>query len=116
MAIFSPGQLTVACVACLSLGLSTAAMAHAESIDDMVHTTAALESPFWGYLYGNGFGYLDADRAFADGTAACEDRKAGIPPPEVMASLRVRGYTAEEAKAIVLAELDASDSRAHYVC
>ncbi len=36
--------------------------------------------------------------------------------PEVMASLRERGYTAEEAKAIVLAELDASDSRAHYVC
>ncbi len=109
-------QLTVGCVVLASLGLGAIPSAHAETIDEMVHSTFALESPFWAYLYENGFGYLDADRTFTDGTTACENRKARIPQDEVTSSLQARGYTAEEARAIVLAELDASDSLAHYVC
>ena len=91
-------------------------MAGADTIDQMVHNSGALESPFWSYLYKNGFGYLDAQRVGYDGSIACANRKAGVPPYQVIPLLESRGYTAGEAQGIVLAEESASESQAFPVC
>ena len=98
-----------------TLTLITAPMAGADTINEMVENTGALEMPFWSYLYENGFGYLDAQRVSNDGKIACANRKAGVPPDQITPLLALRGYTAEEARGIVLAEQSGQDS-IHSVC
>ena len=90
-------------------------MASADTIDEMVKGTGALESPFWRSLYENGYGYLDAQRVSNDGKIACANRQAGVPPYQITPLLQSRGYSSEEAWAIVLAE-DAARESAHAVC
>jgi hypothetical protein len=103
------------CVMVATLGLVTAPLAGAETINDMVQNTGALEMPFWAYLYENGYGYLDAQRVSYDGNIACANRKAGVPPYQITPLLESRGYTADEALAIVLAESSGSES-VHTFC
>jgi hypothetical protein len=109
-------RLTAACVMVITVGLGAAPLAGADTIDQMVHNSGALESPFWRYLYENGFGYLDAQRVNSDGQIACANRKAGVPPYQIIPLLKSRGYTAAEAQGIVLAEQAASESQAFPVC
>jgi hypothetical protein len=108
--------LAAGCLIAVALGLATAPPAGADTIDEMVHNSGALESPFWSYLYKNGFGYLDAQRVNNDGQIACANRKAGVPPYQVIPLLQARGYTAPEAQGIVLAEERASESQGFPVC
>ena len=98
------------CVMVATLGLATAPVAGADTINEMVENTGALEMQFWSYLYENGFGYLDAQRVSNDGKIACANRKASVPPDQIAPSLASRGYTEKEARGIVLAEQSGQDS------
>lgn len=98
-----------------ALGLAAAPAAHADTITEMVKNTGALESPFWAYMYENGFGYLDAARVSNDGKIACVNRKAGVPGDQIAALLQIRDYTAKEATAIVAADRSGSTS-VHSFC
>jgi hypothetical protein len=109
-------RLSACCVMAATLGMATAQLAGADTIDEMVHNSGALESPFWRYLYEHGYGYLDAQRANSDGMIACANRKAGVLPYQVIPLLKSRGYTGAEAQGIVLAEETASESQAFPVC
>jgi hypothetical protein len=52
-------RLTAGCVMAITLGLVTAPLAGAETIDQMVQDNpGALESPLWRQLHENGCGYL----------------------------------------------------------
>ena len=90
-------------------------MASADTINEMVQNTGALESPFWRQLYENGYGYLDAQRVNNDSKIVCVNRQAGVPPYQITPLLQSRGYTETEAWELVLAEMTASDS-VHSVC
>jgi hypothetical protein len=103
------------CVMVATLGLVTAPVAGADTINEMVENTGALEMPFWSYLYESGFGYLDAQRVNNDGKIACANRTAGVPPDQIAPLLASRGYTEKEAWGIVLAEQSGQDS-VHSVC
>ncbi|MBX7435574.1 hypothetical protein JDV09_26300 [Mycobacterium sp. Y57] len=107
--------LLLSCALAAVVGLTGAPLASADTIDEMVKGTGALESPFWRSLYENGYGYLDAQRVSNDGKIACVNRQAGVPPYQITPLMQSRGYTSEEAWAIVLAEEAASES-AHAVC
>jgi hypothetical protein len=110
-------QLVAGCLFTAAFALATTTpMAVADTIDEMVRNSGALESPFWSYLYNNGYGYLDAKRVNDDGQIACANRNAGVPPDQVIPLLQSRGYTAREARGIVLAEQAASKSQAFPVC
>ena len=63
------------------------------------------------YLWENGFGYLSISRAWFDGNIACQNRRAGVPPTQVIPLLESRGYTAAEAQALVKAEATAVGDR-----
>jgi hypothetical protein len=109
-------RVIAGCVIAATLGLGSAAPADADTIDQMVQNSGALESPFWRYLYEHGYGYLDAKRVNDDGNIACANRKAGVPPSQVIPLLESRSYSKEEAQGIVLAEEAASKSQAFPVC
>ncbi|PRC43028.1 hypothetical protein C6A85_000000107460 [Mycobacterium sp. ITM-2017-0098] len=102
--------------ALVAIGGAAAPSAGADTITEMVENTFAEESPFWSYLYDNGYGYLDAKSVSNDGKIACVNRKAGVPPYQVTDLLVARGYTPVEAGGIITAEQAASESRAHPVC
>lgn len=108
-------RLMACSVIAATLGLVTAPMAVADTINEMVENTGALEMPFWSYLYENGFGYLDAQRVSDDGQIACVNRKAGVSPHQIASLLASRGYTEDEARAIVSAEQSGQNS-VHSVC
>ncbi|MDP7723959.1 hypothetical protein [Mycobacterium sp. TY814] len=109
-------QLAAIWATTLTVGLAMAPLASAETIDEMVHNSGALESPFWSYLYKHGFGYLDAQRVNNDGQITCTNRKAGVTASQIASLLETRGYTAPEAQGIVSAEQAASQSQAFPVC
>ena len=109
-------RLTAGCVMAITLGLVTAPLAGADTIDQLVQNTGARESPFHAYLEDNGFGYLDAQRVYNDSQIICANKGAGVPPYQVIPLLQSRGYTADEAQAIVAAEKAASESGAHPWC
>lgn len=69
------------------------------------------ESRFIAYLWENGFGYLDIQRVWDDGNIACQNRKAGVPPTQVIPLLQSRGYSESEAQALVIAETTAIGDR-----
>jgi hypothetical protein len=52
--------LTAGCLIAVALGLQRPRLAGADTIDEMVHNSGALESPFWSYHYKSGFGLLDS--------------------------------------------------------
>lgn len=108
-------RLLAGCVTVATLALVTAPVAGADTINELVENTGALEMPFWSYLYNNGFGYLDAQRVSNDGKIVCVNRKADVPPNQITQLLTSRGYTEEEARSIVLAEQSGQDS-VHSVC
>ncbi|MFI5507413.1 DUF732 domain-containing protein [Mycobacterium sp. NPDC051804] len=101
--------------AAAAVSISLPQIASADTIDEMVENTGALESPFWSRLHENGFGYLNAQRVSNDGKIACVNRQAGVPPDQVALLLRSRDYTDAEAWEIVQAEMSSSTS-VHSVC
>lgn len=104
-------RLTAGCAMAITLGIVTAPLAGAETIDQMVQDNpGSLESPLWRQLHENGYGYLDVQRVNNDSKIVCANRKAGVPPYQIEPLLQSRGYTATEAQAIVLAEMTASES------
>ena len=84
------------------------------SIADLVENTEAEEMPFWAYLYDNGFGYLDRERVSNDSKIVCANRKAGLPENQIVELLKIRGYSASEAQAIVAAA--SIETIAHPIC
>lgn len=97
----------VAAAALLAGCLLAAPSAAADgTITDTVENTGAGESPFWSYLYNNGFGYLETQRVYRDGKIVCANRETGVPPDQIVQLLKMRGYTINEAQAIVLAAQD----------
>ena len=108
---------TAVCCATAVLGgiLASAPLAAADSIDEMVQNTGALESPFWRHMYEDGLGYLDAQRVSNDSKIVCANRKAGVPAFQIAPLLESRGYSNQEARGLILAEVSASVS-AHSIC
>lgn len=74
----------------------------------MVENTGAAESPFRSYLYDNGFGYLDSQMVYRDGKTVCANAASSVPPGQIIQILKMRGYSVNEAQAIVLAASDTS--------
>ena len=91
----------------VAIGLAPVAAADG-TIADMVENTGAAESPFWSYLYDNGFGYLDSQMVYRDGKIVCANSEAGVPPGQIIQLLKLRGYSMNEAQAVVLAASDTS--------
>ena len=89
----------------IAIGLAPAAAADG-TIADMVENTGAAESPFWSYLYDNGFGYLDSQMVYRDAKIVCVNSEAGVPPGQIIQLLKLRGYSVNEAQAVVLAASD----------
>jgi hypothetical protein len=85
--------------------MSSAPLAAADdgTISDMVENTGAREMPFWAYLYDNGFGYLSSDGVYRDGRIVCANRAEGVPDSQIVGLLETRGYSLNEAQAIVIA-------------
>ena len=102
-------------IAIVGAFLASAPPAVADSIDEMVQNTGALESPFWRHMYEDGLGYLDAQRVSNDSKIVCANRKAGVPAFQIAPLLASRGYSNQEARGLILAEVSASVS-AHSVC
>ena len=101
---------TVALVAVTLLAAPTAA---ADGTISDFETTGQLELPFYGYLYRNGFGYLDAQKALSDGTFACVNDLNGVPLEQLFSLVQSRGNSADEAQAIVFAMQKANNSDAY---
>lgn len=72
-----------------------------------------LEQPFYGYLNRNGYGYLDAQKATADGKIACVNDLQGVPVNQIISLLEMRGNSADEAQAIVFAMQKQNNSNAY---
>ena len=90
----------------LSFGVVTAPLAGAETIDQVVQKMGGTtpESPVVRYLWQNGFGYLDVNRVHADSVLVCRNRKAGVPSDQIISRLKSRGYSAAEARAMIVGE------------
>lgn len=84
-------------------GLVAAAPAHADGTIADLQNTDQLNQPFFNYLFGHGFGYLDAQRVLSDGAVACVNDMHGVPAELNISMLTSRAYTEDEAKAVVAA-------------
>lgn len=84
-------------------GILGAAAAHADGTVGDPQNAGQLDQPFFGYLAGNGFGYLDAQRVLSDGAVACVNDQHGVPVDLIISMLTARAYTPQEAQAIVAA-------------
>ena len=99
--------------ALVAAALVVAPPAAADGTINDFQTTGQLELPFYGYLYRNGFGYLDAQQALSDGAFACVQDLNGVPLDEVISLVQTRGNSADEAQAIVFAMQKANNSDAY---
>jgi hypothetical protein len=72
-----------------------------------------LEQPFYGYLYRNGYGYLYAEKALTAAKVACAQDSAGDPLQALVTGVEQRGFTADEAQAIVFAMQKQNNSDAY---
>ncbi len=73
------------------------------TIADMVENTGAREMPFWAYLYDNGYGYLNSQQVYQDSKSVCVSRSIGTAESSIVQMLKARGYSTNEAQAIVIA-------------
>lgn len=103
----------VAAVAFVAVGLLVAPTAAADGTINDFQNTGQLELPFYGYLYRNGFGYLDAQKALSDGTFACLNDLNGVLLQQNISLVQSRGNSSDEAQAIVFAMQKANDSDAY---
>jgi hypothetical protein len=72
-----------------------------------------LEQPFYGYLNRNGYGYLYAQKALTAAKVACAQDAAGDPLQELISGVQQRGFTPDEAQAIVFAMQKQNNSDAY---
>lgn len=94
-------------VAVAVAGLLGASPAHADGTITDLQNTDQLNQPFFNYLFGHGFGYLDAQRVLSDGQVACVNDMHGVPVELNISMLTSRAYTEDEAKAVVAAMQEA---------